>query len=59
MVGIKDFGMPESCRDCLLVYEKYEGGPLCCAITDECVDDYWNNKTKHEACPLVEVEVKE
>ena len=59
MVGIKDFEMPESCYDCLLVCEKYEGGPLYCAITDECVDNYWNNKTKHEACSLVEIEAKE
>lgn len=60
MIAIKDFEMPKSCIDCPLIYEEdHNGGSLCCAVTNECVEDCWNNGTKHEACPLVEVEVKE
>lgn len=59
MIAIKDFEMPESCHDCLLTYEYYEGGPVCCAVTNECIDNCWKNKAKHELCPLLEVEIKE
>lgn len=59
MIAIKDFEMPKSCYDCPLKYENYSGGPFYCEVTNKYVDDYWDNETKHEACPLVEVEVKE
>ena len=58
MVAIKDFKMPKSCASCDLVYET-ENCYAKCGAGCGAVWKYISNQTKHEDCPLVEVEVKE
>lgn len=58
MVGIKDFGMPKSCKECPLTYldtgdDAYFGAnERRCAIDDSCVDGMGSERAYD--CPLVE-----
>lgn len=50
MVAIKDYEMPSSCFDCDLHNYHF------CDITRNSIEKNWDDGTRAEDCPLIEVE---